>query len=69
MTDSLAAECEQVLVVKDPASSAEAIVAVHSTHLGPAHGGIRRWPYESFEAAMADVCWAIMNTNEFVFQH
>lgn len=55
MTDSLAAECEQVLVVKDPASSAEAIVAVHSTHLGPAHGGIRRWPYESFEAAMADV--------------
>ena len=27
MTDSLAAECEQVLVVKDPASSAEAIVA------------------------------------------
>ncbi len=55
MSDSLTAECERILVVKDPASSAEAIVAVHSTHLGPAHGGIRRWPYESLEAAMADV--------------
>lgn len=55
MTDSPAADCEQVLVVKDPSTSAEAIVAVHSTFLGPAHGGIRRWPYESLEAAMADV--------------
>jgi len=55
MTDSLAGQCEQVLVVKDPLSLAEAIVAVHSTRLGPAHGGIRRWPYESLEAAMADV--------------
>ena len=55
MRDSLAAECEQVLVVKDPESSAEAIVVVHSTKLGPAHGGIRRWAYASHEAAMADV--------------
>lgn len=54
MSDSLAAECEQVLVVRDPAGSAEAIVAVHSTHLGPAHGGIRRWAYASREAAMRD---------------
>jgi len=55
MTDSLAPECEQVLVVKDPQSEVEAIVAVHDTRLGPAHGGIRRWPYESFEAALCDV--------------
>lgn len=55
MGDSLAADCEQVLVVQDPAAQAEAIVVVHSTRLGPAHGGIRRWAYASRAAAMADV--------------
>ena len=55
MGDSLIAECEQVLVVRDRASAAEAIVAVHSTKLGPAHGGIRRWAYADRDAAMADV--------------
>lgn len=55
MTESQAGECERVLVLKDPATGVKAIVAVHSTQLGPAHGGIRRWPYESLEAAMSDV--------------
>jgi leucine dehydrogenase len=55
MRESMTDECEQVLVVRDPASEAEAIVAVHSTKLGPAHGGIRRWAYVSQGAAMADV--------------
>ena len=55
MSDSLSAECEQVLLVKDPANAVEAIVAVHSTKLGPAHGGIRRWAYASQAAALADV--------------
>jgi len=55
MTESQAGECERVLVLKDPVTGAKAIVAVHSTQLGPAHGGIRRWPYESLEAAMGDV--------------
>lgn len=32
-----------------------AIVAVHSTALGPAAGGCRFWPYPSTEAALVDV--------------
>jgi len=32
-----------------------AIVAVHSTALGPAAGGCRMWPYASTEAAVVDV--------------
>jgi leucine dehydrogenase len=32
-----------------------AIVAVHSTVLGPAAGGCRMWPYASTEAAVVDV--------------
>lgn len=55
MKDCEGEKCEQVLVVKDSASDAEAIVAVHSTRLGPAHGGIRRWGYASNADAMADV--------------
>ena len=55
MSDSEGDPCEQILVVKDSASDAEAIVAIHSTRLGPAHGGIRRWGYASSADAMADV--------------
>ncbi|MCA8954418.1 MAG: hypothetical protein KDE27_33240, partial [Planctomycetes bacterium] len=47
--------CEEVLVVRDRASGAVAVLAVHDTRLGPAHGGIRRWPYDSLAAATADV--------------
>ena len=32
-----------------------AIVAVHSTALGPAAGGCRMWPYASTDAAVVDV--------------
>ena len=32
-----------------------AIVAVHSTALGPAAGGCRMWPYPSTDAAVVDV--------------
>lgn len=46
--------CEQLLVVRDPDSAAQAVVAVHSTVLGPAHGGIRRWAYPGLDAGIAD---------------
>ncbi|MBL8730386.1 MAG: Glu/Leu/Phe/Val dehydrogenase [Planctomycetes bacterium] len=54
-TDALAAaDCEQVLVVRDRDADVTAIVAVHDTRLGPAHGGIRRWRYADLGAALAD---------------
>ncbi|MBX3465206.1 MAG: Glu/Leu/Phe/Val dehydrogenase [Planctomycetes bacterium] len=49
-----AADCEQVLVVRDRATGATAVLAVHDTRLGPAHGGIRRARYPDLGAAVAD---------------
>ncbi|MEX1287790.1 MAG: Glu/Leu/Phe/Val dehydrogenase dimerization domain-containing protein [Acidimicrobiia bacterium] len=46
---------ELVQFVHDPASGLRAIIAIHSTVLGPAGGGIRFFPYESEAAAVADV--------------
>ena len=46
---------EQVLECVDTASGLHAFIAVHNTHLGPALGGCRMWPYSSREAAMTDV--------------
>jgi len=40
---------------EDPDSGLRAIVAVHSTALGPAAGGCRRWTYASEDAALTDV--------------
>ncbi|MBL9077908.1 MAG: Glu/Leu/Phe/Val dehydrogenase [Planctomycetes bacterium] len=49
-----AADCEQVLVVRDRAAGATAVLAVHDTRRGPAHGGIRRARYPDLGAAVAD---------------
>jgi len=46
---------EQVLFCKDDASGLRAIIAVHSTLLGPALGGVRMWPYASTDEALHDV--------------
>lgn len=46
---------EKVLFVSDRASGLRAIIAVHSTALGPALGGCRCWRYASEEAALNDV--------------
>jgi leucine dehydrogenase len=46
---------EQVVHVSDTASGLRAIIALHSTLLGPAIGGCRAWPYASEGAALADV--------------
>lgn len=48
-------EHEQVVVANDPASGLRAIIAIHSTALGPALGGTRFYPYASTAAALADV--------------
>lgn len=46
---------EQVVFVQDAKSGLKAIIAIHNTHLGPALGGCRMWPYASDEAALTDV--------------
>ncbi|MFJ7213441.1 Glu/Leu/Phe/Val dehydrogenase [Amycolatopsis sp. NPDC098790] len=48
-------EHEQVVFCQDVRSGLKAIIAVHSTTLGPALGGTRFHPYESEEDALADV--------------
>lgn len=55
-TEKLAAsEHEDVLVVRRPQSGLHAILAIHSTQLGPSLGGVRFQPYPDFEAALHDV--------------
>ena len=51
----LGSEHEQVVFCNDPASGLKAIVAVHSTALGPALGGTRFHPYPSTDEAIEDV--------------
>src|SRR5690606_35600857 len=47
-------EHELVQVVHDRASGLRAIIAIHSTHLGPAAGGARFWHYAEPHGAMHD---------------
>ncbi len=46
---------EQVVFCSDDHSGLRAIIAIHSTALGPALGGTRFYPYASEEAALVDV--------------
>ena len=46
---------ERVLFCRDWATGLKAIIAIHSTALGPAAGGCRLWRYESDDAALHDV--------------
>jgi valine dehydrogenase (NAD+) len=48
-------EHEQVVFANDPATGLRAIIAIHSTALGPALGGTRFFPYPTTAAALADV--------------
>ncbi len=45
---------EKVVKVTDPRVGLTAIIAIHSTILGPALGGTRIQPYATFEAALED---------------
>jgi valine dehydrogenase (NAD+) len=51
----LGSEHEQVVFCNDPATGLKAIVAIHSTALGPALGGTRFYPYASTADAVRDV--------------
>lgn len=46
---------ERVVFCNDKKSGLKAIIAIHSTTLGPAAGGCRLWSYESDDAALTDV--------------
>ncbi|MFD2638715.1 Leu/Phe/Val dehydrogenase [Piscibacillus salipiscarius] len=48
-------EHEQVIFCNDPETGLRAIIAIHSTKLGPAIGGCRMHPYETFDDALEDV--------------
>ncbi len=49
------ADHEQVVFVSDKPTGLKAIIAIHSTALGPAMGGTRMWAYDSEAAALRDV--------------
>jgi leucine dehydrogenase len=51
----LAEEYEEVVFLHDAPSQLRAIVAIHSTALGPALGGTRFYPFGSEEEALRDV--------------
>ena len=55
MTEMSKYRHEKVLFVNNEKAGLKAIIAVHSTNLGPAIGGCRLWPYESYDAALFDV--------------
>lgn len=45
---------EELHFVTDRATGLKAIIAIHSTHLGPAAGGARFWQYDDDEQAVVD---------------
>lgn len=45
---------EKVVFASDEATGLKAIVAIHSTALGPAAGGCRFWKYDSVDEALGD---------------
>lgn len=45
---------EGVHLFTDAGSGLQAVIAVHSTHLGPAAGGVRFWHYADHAAAITD---------------
>src|SRR6478752_7697019 len=51
----LGSEHEQVVFCNDRATGLRAIIAIHSTALGPALGGTRFYPYASTSDALRDV--------------
>ena len=46
---------EQVIFCRDRATDLKAIIAIHSTRLGPAAGGCRMYPYKTLDDALTDV--------------
>jgi len=46
---------ERILFCSNPEVGLQAIIAVHSTVLGPGLGGVRMWPYHNMDEALTDV--------------
>ena len=46
---------ERILLCSNPEVGLKAIIAVHSTALGPGLGGLRMWPFKDFDEAITDV--------------
>ena len=46
---------EQVVFCSDAATGLRAVIAIHSSRLGPAAGGCRMYPYATIEEAVTDV--------------
>lgn len=46
---------EEVIYCHDDSLGLKAIIAIHSSQLGPAAGGCRMYPYDSEQAALTDV--------------
>ena len=46
---------ERVVFCRDKVTGLNAIIAIHSTVLGPGAGGARQWAYDSEDAALYDV--------------
>ena len=53
--ERLGDEYEQIVVCHDGVTGLRAVVAIHSTKLGPSLGGTRFYPYRSEDAAFEDV--------------
>jgi leucine dehydrogenase len=53
--DQLGDQYEEVVFFHDPPTGLRAIVAIHSTRLGPALGGCRFYPFPSEDDALRDV--------------
>jgi leucine dehydrogenase len=53
--DSAFDDHERVLFCRDAAAGLCAIIAIHSTALGPAAGGVRQWRYADSDEALHDV--------------
>ena len=45
---------ERVIRIEDEESGLDAVIALHSTKLGPAIGGIRLYNYSDFDAQLTD---------------
>ena len=48
--------CESLHLAADPSTGLRALIAIHSTALGPALGGTRFRPYPDLDAAAVDAC-------------
>ena len=46
---------EKVIKVSNKEAGLKAIICLHSTAMGPTLGGIRIYPYQTFDAALNDV--------------